>query len=534
MVTGMSPADTVMENKRVVWRQTPWFWLSLLAMVPLLVVIYYHGLDRLLVYWVDSEEYSHGPLIPFISLFLIWQKKDKLEQIRFDGSWAGFAVVCLGIALFFLGEMSAITIITQYSFVITLAGMAYSLMGWQGLKEIWVAFLFLIFMIPLPAVIFQGLSQELQLISSSLGVVLIRFFNISVYLEGNVIDLGNFKLQVVEACSGLRYLFPLMSLAFIGAYFFKEAFWKRAVIFLSSIPITVFMNSFRIGVIGVLVDRWGPTMAAGFLHYFEGWVIFMICLVVLVAEMWLLVKIGGNKRPMREVFGFEFPALAPMDAQPHHRTVPKVYLWTMGIIVLAAVFSLLVAKRVEIPPQREVLSSYPMQLGQWQGKRIALEQIYLDQLKLDDYLLSDYVDGNRNWVNLYVAYYGSQRKGHSIHSPRACLPGGGWEIKSLTQKNLDEIVVNGMPLAVNRTVIQMGDNKQLVYYWFKQRDRIITNEYMVKWYLFWDALTRNRTDGALVRVTTPVRPDENIEDADSRLISFVKLANAPLKSFVPD
>lgn len=531
----MNPTDTAIENKPLIWKQTPWYWLSLLITLPFLVVIYYHGIDRLLVYWVDSEEYSHGPLIPFISLFLIWQKKDKLERVRFEGSWGGFAVVCLGITLFFLGEMSAITIITQYSLVVTLAGMAYTLMGWQALKEIWVAFLFLIFMIPLPAVIFQGLSQELQLISSSFGVALIRLFNISVYLEGNVIDLGNFKLQVVEACSGLRYLFPLMSLAFIGAYFFKEAFWKRAVIFLSSIPITVFMNSFRIGVIGILVDHWGPAMAAGFLHYFEGWVIFMICLAFLAGEMWLLARIGANnKRPLHEVFGLEFPAPAPKNAKLHNRVIPNAYWWALGFIVLATVFSLMVSKRVEIQLPRENFASYPMQLGPWRGKPITLEQIYLDQLKLDDYLLSDYVDGSQSLVNLYIAYYESQRKGHSIHSPRACLPGGGWKIESLTQKNLDAVVDNGRPLAVNRAIIQMGDSQQLVYYWFKQRDRIVTNEYTVKWYLFWDALTRNRTDGALVRVITPVKPGENIEDADSRLISFIKLANKPLKTFLPD
>ena len=110
-------------------------------------------------------------------------------------------------------------------------------------------------------------------------------FGISVYLEGNVIDLGSYKLQVVEACSGLRYLFPLVSLSFIAAYIYHGAFWKKAIIFLSSIPITVLMNSFRIGVIGVLVEYGGPGQAEGFLHDFEGWIIFMACIAILVLEM---------------------------------------------------------------------------------------------------------------------------------------------------------------------------------------------------------------------------------------------------------
>jgi exosortase len=141
---------------------------------------------------------------------------------------------------------------------------------------------------PLPVLVNSALTAEMQLISSKLGVVVIRAFDIPVYLEGNVIDIGVFQLQVVEACSGLRYMYPLLSLSLILAYLFKVAVWKRVVIFLSAIPITIFMNSFRIGMIGVLVEYKGIGMAQGFLHDFEGWIIFVACLFVLVVEMWLI------------------------------------------------------------------------------------------------------------------------------------------------------------------------------------------------------------------------------------------------------
>ena len=127
-------------------------------------------------------------------------------------------------------------------------------------------------MIPLPEFVLANLSTRLQLLSSQLGVAFIRLFDISVFVEGNVIDLGGYKLQVAEACSGLRYLFPLMTLGFLMACFYKGARWKRVVLFLSSIPITVLMNSIRIGIIGVTVERWGIRMAEGFLHDFRaGW-----------------------------------------------------------------------------------------------------------------------------------------------------------------------------------------------------------------------------------------------------------------------
>ncbi|TCV79110.1 VPLPA-CTERM-specific exosortase XrtD [Sulfurirhabdus autotrophica] len=354
------------------------------------------------------------------------------------------------------------------------------------------------------------------------------------FLEGNVIDLGTFKLQVVEACSGLRYLFPLLTLGFIAAYFFKGSFWKRAVIFLSSIPLTVFMNSFRIGVIGVTVDNWGPAMAEGFLHDFEGWVVFMACTFVLVAEMWVLAKIGKDKMPLREAFGLEFPAPSPKDAIAQYRKFTKPFIASALVVLVVASLSTMLPERVEVPPHRIDFSEFPLSVGDWQGKGDRLDQIYIDALKFDDYIIADFVDKNQQAVNFYVAYYASQRKGESAHSPRTCIPGGGWKITSLTQRDINGVKVAGHPLVVNRLVIEMGETKQLVYYWFQQRGRVITNEYLVKWYLFWDALTRNRTDGSLVRLTALIQPGEDIALADAQLTAFAKAVNPELKKYIPE
>ena len=140
----------------------------------------------------------------------------------------------------------------------------------------------------------QRAVAALQFLSSELGVWVIRAAGISVLLEGNIIDLGNYQLEVAEACSGLRYLFPLMTLAFIVAYLFRGPLWKRTVIFLSSIPITVVMNSVRIGFIGITVERWGTGMAEGALHDFEGWLVFMLSTgaVILTA---LGLRAGGSQ-----------------------------------------------------------------------------------------------------------------------------------------------------------------------------------------------------------------------------------------------
>jgi EpsI family protein len=160
--------------------------------------------------------------------------------------------------------------------------------------------------------------------------------------------------------------------------------------------------------------------------------------------------------------------------------------------------------------------------------------MYVDALKFDDYVLADYRrDGDSVPVNLYVAYYGSQRKGASVHSPRSCIPGGGWEISDLEAVTVEDVGPEQRTLTVNRAVIAKGVDKQLVYYWFDQRGRQMTSEYDVKLMLFWDALTRSRTDGALVRLVTPIRHGERAARADERLAEFIRAVYPQVEAFVP-
>lgn len=480
------------------------------------------------------DEYSYGYAVPVLVAFLVWQKKHQLAASPSRPALSGVAVVMSGLFLVLFGELATLYVMVQYGFVVTLHGIVLAALGWQRYRLMAVPLAFLFFAVPLPGFLHNNLSHSLQLISSQIGVWFVRQFGISVFLEGNVIHLATMKLQVADACSGLRYLFPLMAVGFMMAYIYRAPFWKKAFLFLSTIPITVLMNSFRIGLIGVSVEYWGPDMAEGILHDFEGWVVFMGSVGVLLLEMWLLNHIGRPKQRVQDTFQIIFPGplLPGMHVAPAR--VPSTLVVASISLLCASVALGVLSEREEMVPERAEFSSFPDRLGDWQGSVGRLEPIYVDALKLDDYLLADYERSNGDRVNLYAAYYGAQRKGSSAHSPRSCIPGDGWKIADLRQRDIGGVDVNGQPLRVNRVEIKKGDVYQLVYYWFQQRGRIMTNEYLVKWYLFVDALTQDRTDGAMIRLTTTIPPGTEIEQADDRLAAVAQLVAVELEPYVPN
>lgn len=501
----------------------------LIAIVAVLIgfLAFWGGLEDLVVRWNKQEEYGHGYFIPLISAWFLWERREALASVQKQSSFAGVLLVFFAMLLLLLGEVTAFYLAIQLGFVMFLMGVVLGYGGKSLFKLCFVPLLFLIFCIPLPYFLEALLTARLQLLSSELGVIILRALGTSVYLEGNVIDLGQYQLQVVEACSGLRYLYPLMGIAFMMAYMYRANFLPKLIVFLSSIPITVFMNSARIAVVGVLVEHWGSDMADGFLHYFEGWIVFMICLLILVAEIWAFEYVGQQRK-----------LFVAIDTPTFNKLVNGVGskitlrpLWSiLTIVFIGSLLVLSLSSRVEVRPPRKPLDNFPLKLESWLGEQDRLGQSQLDLLGLEDYILADYrpqVGGHG--VNLYVAYYASQRKGVSPHSPQVCMPGGGWVITSLQRvKLVDE---KQSPFIINKVLIEKGQDKQLVYYWYQQRGRRIASEYEMKLFLLKDAIFMNRTDGALVRLVT--NANDGVEQAEQRLKAFVGTTLPLLNDYVP-
>lgn len=480
----------------------------------------------------SREDYSSSALIPLVVLYLLWEKRGRLAGQPSRPSWAGLAPLLAGIMLFWLGELSGEFFALYFSLWLVVTGLCWLHLGWDKLKIIAFPLCFSLTMFPLPHFVNTQLSLKLKLISSQLGVAFLHLSGMSVFREGNVIDVGFTRLQVVDACSGIRYMMPLLTMAILLASYYKAALWKRLLLVLSSLPVAVVTNGMRIASVGLLYPVFGPEVAEGFFHDFSGWLIFMFSLALLLAEIWLLKRIAPETAP-----GTAAAPVAPPQSGASgssHAVLPLLSRFFVAALILLTT-SLVAAKSLdirEITPLSRPLSGFPVVLGEWSGIPATMEQIYRDALSFSDYTIIDYHNQRGETVNFYTAYYSSQTKGESIHSPATCLPGSGWNFVDASVISLP-LGAGSRSMRVNRAFIEKDGQRQLTYYWFPQRGRVLTNAVELKLYAGWDALTTRRTDGALVRLITPLRPGERLPDAEARMQSFAQLLVPALDRYLP-
>lgn len=508
-----------------------WPWLILAAAG--LAAFYGEALAALGASW-QRPEYSYGPLVPVITGLMILREMHRRPPLPDAGSRApGVALLAAGLLVGLLGNLAQVADIGTYGFILSLGSVILIAAGTREGLRFWPGWVHLVFMLPLPQFLYLHASTWLQSISSKMGVALIDAIGIQVFLDGNIIDLGTYQLHVAEACSGLNYLFPMLSFSWLVALLYMGPNWHRAVIFLCAIPVAILMNAFRIGVIGILVNHYGIAQAEGFIHAFEGWAIFMACTAILYGIAMLLqgFAAGGQRYPA--VLDLELHGiLTPLRALPQVRASKALIAASLATVMAGVLW------QVHPTPQapmvaRESLVLFPLQIGDWRGEPEFLDAPRLRVLGADDYIKARYAAGGDH-VDLLMTFYRAQMGGTSgIHSPEVCLPAGGWDVSKWQRKT---VAIEGrapMTITVNRAVIRKDEEMQLVYYWFEQRGEKTPSEYEAKFRSLRDAISMGRSDGGLVRVVSPIHPMETEEAAEARLMKFMQQLVPLLPQYFP-
>jgi exosortase len=254
------------------------------AALGVLIGLLYHGiLANLASQWWNDPDFSHGFFIPIFSGLVIWLMRRQLLSLNPAPSWSGLLIVGGALITLVVGVLGAELFLSRSSLILLLAGIVVLFFGWRvfGVSLFPWAVLFL--MIPIPAILYNQLTFPLQFLASKFATGLLSFAGVPVLREGNVIRLPAMSLEVVEACSGIRSLLSLTSLAVVFAYFLEVRVWKRVALVIAAIPIAVAANGLRIMGTGLLVQYWDPDKAQGFFHEFSGWVIFLFSLIMLYA-----------------------------------------------------------------------------------------------------------------------------------------------------------------------------------------------------------------------------------------------------------
>ncbi|MDP9038259.1 MAG: exosortase/archaeosortase family protein [Acidobacteriota bacterium] len=275
------------------------FWVPALIVGLLLVVLYAHIAVKLVRDWYDIPDFSHGFLIPFFVAFLVWDKRREIAETRWQPSWGGVPLVVLGLCELLIGIFGADLFLQRTSFVLLVSGLVWTLIGRPMVRTVKFPLLVLLLAIPLPTVVFNQITFPLQLLASRFASELLPLAGVPVLREGNVIQLPVMQLEVAEACSGIRSLMSLFTVAVIYGYFLERGRWRRVLLALAALPIAVAANVARIFGTGLCVQYWDPAKATGFFHEFSGWLMFLVSLSLLyvVHTGMRLVAPEGEAKP---------------------------------------------------------------------------------------------------------------------------------------------------------------------------------------------------------------------------------------------
>jgi len=511
------------------------------AIAAVVVFLYATVIAKLSRDWWFDENYSHGLLVPFVIAFIIWKEWPALKSSAGEGSrLLGGALCSLAILLLFAGTLGAELFTARISLVVLLTGIILYFYGGRVLRLLAVPFALLVLAIPIPQIVFNKIAFPLQIWASQMAAWGIGLFGIQVGRSGNVIDImargatQPVSLEVVEACSGIRSLMTLVTLALILAYFTRRNddrpflsfsnsdLWRAIVLMISALPIAVLTNAARVASTGVLVYFYGESAAKGVWHQMSGWLVYVVALGLLTGANLLLKKFFRGGAPFEERF-----VEAEASSLTWRLAAPMI-----AALVLGGLLMNWFAIRAEPELPRRPLTELPTTLGNWtqRGGEFKFDDSVMKVLRTTDYTTREYTAPDGRGANIYVGYYASQRTGATYHSPLNCLPGAGWVMSD--PQYVDITTADGRTFTVNHYTISNGTYKEVMLYWYQGRGRIEPNEYRDKINTIWDSIIRRRSDGALVRVVTGVGSDETSAEKAAADLAARLVEN--LTPFVPE
>lgn len=499
--------------------------LFLIGIVLALVFLYANAFSWLFDVWMNSKEYSHGFLVPFIALFLVWIKRKHLATLD--------PKPCLmagGIFLFFagllvvVGRAGGMALAESISFLVMLPGIVLFIWGWSSLKALAMPMFYLNFMIPWTEEIISRIHWPFQILSANLGVLLLNCFGYAVFQDEKFIYLPTITLEVARECSGVRFLTSVIAIGIPLVYITQRNWWRGAAVISASVVITILTNGIRVSLAGVMASLYGQEMVHGPYHIMQGWFVAQVGIIALFICNWGIGKIPSKTDNVIYTRWMLNTDLCD-DSNPRKPANYRQFSLLLIFITCIGAYIHLLASPLPKPLKQELLK-FPTSIGKWQGVNSPwiMGETFFPGVEVE--LTRTYRNHNGTEVHLYIGYFEFQRQGKSIVNYRDRPL---WERVSVIRSGL----TGDSPLLVNHSLPTIGRTSYEALFWYRFPSGETTGRYRTKAKGVLDALVHRRNNGAVILLAMPINTIDEKTMALDELMTFIHDVAPVLHDYIP-
>lgn len=487
-------------------------WVMVGVLVAFIILLYLTPLMAIVQLWAIRDDYSHGFLIPLISLYLVWVEKERLKALPVRPNIPlGTVLTFLGCLILVIGTIGNAIVLGELSIIVTLSGLVLLLLGGRLLKALCLPLLYLVFMIPVTDWFIEGIHWPFQLFSANVSAILLKLLNIPVFLDVQFLKLPNRTLEVARECSGVHFLVAIIAIGIPLAYFTQRN-WRRGTLLVAfAVIIGIFANALRITLIGIWAYHGGEVVHGPF-HIFKGVFVSMVGFIFLFIGAWLLARIPSSDTSHSQEKADVKKEFAGFNEKKFKKA------WVLSIALLLGFSGFLSMYKADQVPLKVPLNYIPHRIGEWKGKKADLQEARFRAYGADYELARLYRNNEGHEYNLYVGYLGSQEIGR-----RMLVESKLNELHA--RSTVFDIVIDGFgSVRVNKAVVDFGHRNAQVFFLYDVNGRLIASKYRVKLLTAFEGLFHNRTNGSVIVVVKNVRGGNSLDsssDTDIRFLSSI-------------
>jgi EpsI family protein len=456
--------------------------------------------------WWVRDDYSHGFLIPLISLYLIWYRRERLRDLKIQPArHAGVWVLLLTGAMLLVGEAADVATLQELSIVVAICGVVLCLFGQECLKALGFPIAYLLFMIPITDEVIGPYHWQFQLLTAKMGVAFLQTLGVPTLVESQYIVLPNIILEVARVCSGINYLISIIAIGIPLAYVTQKNAWCRVVLVVSAVIIGIIANWVRVAAIGLWAFYGGEVLHGPF-HVFQGLFVAQLGFVALFMGAWILSKVPGPPPKVIQRTVGDVPAEGKDPGHPHDLLDRS---WLAAFVILGGLFVYIHLNERGPVPLKADLGGLPFYIGSWMGREADPQEALFRVQGADHELVRIYRSPSGHEIQLYVAYLESQRQSKELVDYRTA--------QLHRRARVLELVSDGQgSVSVNQGRIGEDPGVWRIHFWYDLNGRIQANPYKAKLSTALDALIHRRTNGALVlmagRITQGLRDEDHVKE----------------------